>query len=58
MSEAENFDDGDVIVCAGPPTCPLEGDEAVQNAVDGCTNCERHVLQPDGSWKIFKKAAN
>ena len=38
-----------VYVCAGPPLCSFEGDEAVRNAQDGCTLCTRIAFHPDGS---------
>jgi hypothetical protein len=45
----------DVIVCAGPPLCPFEGDEAVQNQVDGCPNCERITVHENGSETTSKR---
>ena len=42
-------DEAEVIVCQGPPTCPFEGDEAVQNQIDGCPNCRRIVIPADGT---------
>lgn len=37
-----------VIVCAGPPVCGLEGDEAVAAAEAGCPHCARLAIYPDG----------
>jgi hypothetical protein len=42
-------DDPQVIVCAGPPICPFEDDEAVKNAQDGCPNCRRITIRFDGA---------
>ena len=38
-----------IIICDGPPLCPFEGDEAVQNQNDGCPRCHRIVIRDDGS---------
>lgn len=38
-----------VIVCQGPPACPLEGDEAVANAEAGCVWCKRIMVFDDGT---------
>lgn len=45
-------DDPRVVVCQGPPICPLEGDEAVRAAADGCLWCKRITFHPDGSETI------
>lgn len=37
-----------VIVCAGPPACSLEGDEAVAAQQAGCPWCRRITIMPDG----------
>lgn len=58
MPEEIEGNEAEVIVCAGPPLCSLEGDKAIQNSMDGCPLCQRHVLQPDGTWKIYQKTAN
>lgn len=42
-------DDATVTVCAGPPLCLFEDDEAVANALAGCPNCRRIVVHPDGT---------
>ena len=39
----------EVIVCAGPPTCNLQGDEAIEAADAGCPQCKHVVCHPDGS---------
>jgi hypothetical protein len=38
-----------VIVCAGPPACMLEGDEAIAAADAGCVWCRRIAVHADGS---------
>ena len=35
-----------VIVCQGPPLCLLEGDAAIQHAVDGCFLCKIDEYDP------------
>lgn len=40
---------GEVIVCAGPPQCMLQSDEAVQNQIDGCPLCRRIAIADDGT---------
>lgn len=47
-----------VIVCAGPPACLLEGDEAVESAQAGCPMCKRLEVQPDGSTRELKVQTN
>lgn len=51
-------DDPEVIVCAGPPDCLLQGDEAVQNQIDGCPRCRRIVVRADGSETEYQRKAN
>ena len=41
-------DDPQVIVCAGPPVCLLEGDAAVASAQAGCVWCRRITILPSG----------
>lgn len=43
-----------VIVCAGPPRCALEGDEAVANAQLGCVWCKRITIHSDGTETILE----
>lgn len=43
------YEDAEVTVCAGPPQCLLEGDEAIANAKAGCPLCRRIVIGADGS---------
>lgn len=37
----------EVVVCAGPPECPLEGDAAIASAEAGCPMC-RHIIMGPG----------
>lgn len=37
-----------VIVCQGPPRCPLDGDTAVAAQKAGCSWCRRIEMLPDG----------
>jgi hypothetical protein len=53
--------DGDlpeVIVCAGPPECALQGDEAIAAANAGCLKCQHILVSPDGSTTEFQRKAN
>lgn len=50
-------EEAEVIVCAGPPTCLLEGDEAVKQAQEGCPRCRRIVIHADGTETECRKAA-
>lgn len=47
-----------VTVCAGPPECPFEGDEAVANAQAGCPICRRITINPDGTETEYQRKAN
>jgi len=51
-------DESEVIVCAGPPLCLLEGDEAVANQVAGCPLCRRIVIHNDGSETEYQTKPN
>ena len=42
-------DDPKVIVCAGPPACHLEDDEAVAAQIAGCVWCRRIRIHEDGT---------
>lgn len=48
------MDDEDpvVVVCAGPPVCMLEDDEAVAAQVAGCVWCKRITCHADGSETV------
>lgn len=47
-------DEPKVIVCAGPPLCLLQGDEAIAAAQAGCPNCRHIVMHPDGRETEFQ----
>lgn len=38
-----------IIVCAGPPACALQGDEAVAAQQEGCVWCRRITIADDGT---------
>ncbi len=48
----------EVIVCAGPPECLLEGDDAVRNQQDGCPKCRRIRIHADGSETEYQARSN
>lgn len=48
---------GEVIICAGPPACLLQDEEAVKNQEDGCPLCRRIVVGEDGKETEYRKAA-
>lgn len=50
--------EAEIIVCAGPPECLLEGDAAVTNAQAGCPKCRRIVIGADGSETEYRAKAN
>lgn len=41
--------EADIFVCAGPPACTLEGDDAVRAAETGCVWCRVITIQSDGT---------
>lgn len=45
----------EVIVCAGPPECPYEDDEAIRNAQAGCPLCRHIVIHPDGTETEYQR---
>ena len=47
-----------VIVCAGPPDCDLEDDDAIAAANAGCPKCRRMLVNSDGSVDEYKVKAN
>jgi ssDNA-binding Zn-finger/Zn-ribbon topoisomerase 1 len=51
-------DDSHIIVCAGPPKCLLEGDDAIEAANAGCPNCKHLLIRADGSETHFSKQSN
>lgn len=46
-----------MIVCAGPPDCLLQDEEAVKNQEDGCPLCRRIVIDDDGNETEYRRAA-
>lgn len=46
----------EVIVCAGPPICLLQGEAAIENSQAGCTSCRHIVITDDGEHEYHKKA--
>jgi len=51
-----DLDDPQIIVCAGPPACILDGDDAVTAARRGCPLCTRITVHPDGSETVNEPA--
>ena len=47
-----------VTVCAGPPRCMLQGEEAAENAMDGCTLCTRIAIHPNGDETHYRLPAH
>lgn len=58
MATNKQEEAAEVIVCAGPPACMLQGDEAMQNQIDGCPRCRRIVVHEDGSETEYQAKAN
>lgn len=52
----EDEDRGVVVVCQGPPRCPLQDDQAVAAAVAGCIWCKRITIHADGSESVSEPA--
>ena len=48
----------EIIVCAGPPTCLLQNDAAIEQANSGCPNCRHIVIEADGSETEYKIPAH
>ena len=48
----------EVIVCAGPPACLLEGDAAVASQEAGCPICKRIVIHADGTETEYTAKTN
>ena len=53
---AEDYQE--VIVCAGPPTCMHEDEEAIEMAMAGCPNCTHIVIKPDGDEEEYRIKAH
>ena len=45
----------EVIICAGPPACELQGDEAIHAANDGCPLCRHIVINEDGTETEYRR---
>lgn len=41
-------DEIEIIVCAGPPFCSMEGNEAIDCQRAGCIWCKRILIDSDG----------
>lgn len=54
LSDSERVE---VICCEGPPLCQFQGDEAVQNANDGCPLCRRLVMNGDDTVLEYRMLA-
>lgn len=50
--------DSEVIVCEGPSRCLLQGDEAVENQLNGCPLCKRIIVHADGTETEYHKPVN
>jgi hypothetical protein len=48
----------EVIVCAGPPLCNLQGDACIEAADSGCPLCKHIVIHPDGSETEYQVKVN
>lgn len=48
----------EIIVCAGPPLCLLQEDEAVEAAEAGCPNCRHILVHGNGVEEEFQRKAN
>lgn len=53
----EDDDGPQIIVCAGPPLCLLEG-EAVEAQLSGCELCKRITVHADGSETVESRTIN
>lgn len=51
-------DDPIVIVCAGPPLCDLQDEDAVRAQKDGCGLCNRIVIHGDGTETVIERSIN
>jgi hypothetical protein len=58
MQRDPDDEDAQVIVCAGPPCCDLDGDEAVAQQVRGCIWCSYITVHPDGTQTCLKMSGN
>ena len=51
-------DDPMIIVCAGPPLCLLQSDDAVRAQENGCELCKRIIVHPDGTEIVRERTIN
>lgn len=54
MKRSDNSDTSILHVCAGPPVCYLEDDEAVEAMQKGCPWCKREIYQYGKLIKVEK----
>lgn len=55
MDDEDAEGNGEIVVCLGPPTCLFQGDEAVENQIDGCPNCRRIFYLSDGTECEYRR---
>ena len=55
MAERGDDEDPMVVVCAGPPLCRLQDDEAVAAARAGCEFCKRIIIHADGTETVEER---
>lgn len=48
----------EVVVCAGPPLCDLQGEVAEAAMAAGCPLCQRIIINADGSEKEYRAKTN
>lgn len=53
-----NDDKAEIIVCAGPPTCLLQDEAAVEQANSGCQNCRHILVHADGTESEYRIQSN
>ncbi len=58
MADSNPNDHPEVIVCAGPPLCELQGDAAIEQQMAGCPICQRIICHPDGSETEYRAPVN
>jgi hypothetical protein len=51
-------DEAEIIVCAGPPLCLFQDDEAIEAATAGCPYCRHIVMRADGGEDEFQRQAH
>lgn len=58
IEEAMGQGGADVVVCAGPPVCMLQAEEADAEMSAGCPLCRRIRIESDGTQTEFKAKVN